>query len=84
MAELLDILVEASATYLIAQLRAGADVVQLFESWAMNIDEHEFANWVIEPNRRIAEKVRANPAPVALASAALFGFLVARITDRRP
>ncbi len=34
--------------------------------------------------QQIAEKVRANPAPVALASAALFGFLVARITDRRP
>lgn len=69
MAELLDILVEASATYLIAQLRAGADVVQLFESWAMNIDEHEFANWVIEPNRRIAEKVRA-----AIPGAPIIGF----------
>ncbi len=34
--------------------------------------------------RQIAEVVRANPAPVALGSAALFGFLVARLTDRRP
>ena len=33
-ARLLDVLVEASAAYLVAQLRAGADVVQLFESWA--------------------------------------------------
>lgn len=58
-ARLLDVLVEASANYLIAQVRAGADVVQLFESWAANIDERAFEAWVIEPNRRIVEKVRA-------------------------
>ena len=39
---LIDILVEASIAYLVAQLRAGADVVQLFESWALNLDEVSF------------------------------------------
>jgi hypothetical protein len=34
-------------------------------------------------SRQIADKVRANPAPVAIASAALFGFLVAKLADRR-
>ncbi len=58
-ARLLDILVEASAAYLIAQFEAGADVVQLFESWALNIDEHQFQTYVIAPNRRIVAKVRA-------------------------
>ena len=58
-ARLLDILVEASIAYLVAQLRAGADVVQLFESWALNIDEHQFEAYVIEPNRRIVAGVRA-------------------------
>jgi uroporphyrinogen decarboxylase len=58
MAQLLDILVEASAAYLVEQFRAGADVVQLFESWAMNIDERQFVQLVIEPNRRIVAKVR--------------------------
>ncbi|HVY52616.1 MAG TPA: uroporphyrinogen decarboxylase [Devosia sp.] len=56
---LLDILVEASIRYLVAQFRAGADVVQLFESWAMNLDEAAFRLQVIEPNRRIVAGVRA-------------------------
>jgi uroporphyrinogen decarboxylase len=57
-AQLIDILVEASIDYLAAQLQAGADVVQLFESWALNLDEVAFRNWVIEPNRRIVEGLR--------------------------
>jgi uroporphyrinogen decarboxylase len=68
-ARLLDILVEASAAYLIAQFEAGADVVQLFESWALNIDERQFAELVIAPNRRIVEKVRA-----AIPDAPVIGF----------
>jgi uroporphyrinogen decarboxylase len=69
MARLVELLVEASAAYLIAQFRAGVDVVQLFESWAMNIDERQFAELVIEPNRRIVEIVRA-----AVPDAPIIGF----------
>ncbi len=68
-ARLIDILVEASAAYLVAQLRAGADVVQLFESWALNLDEAQFAAYVIEPNRRIVEAVRRE-----IPDAAIIGF----------
>lgn len=57
-AALMDVLVEASAQYLIAQFRAGADIVQIFESWALNLDEDQFARYVIAPNRRIVERVR--------------------------
>lgn len=57
-AELLDVLIESSIRYLVAQFRAGADVVQLFESWALNLDEDAFEAQVIEPNRRIVEGVR--------------------------
>jgi uroporphyrinogen decarboxylase len=66
---LLDILVDAAVAYLIAQFRAGADVVQLFESWALNLDEAQFAAYVIEPNRRIVEAVRAS-----VPNAAFIGF----------
>jgi uroporphyrinogen decarboxylase len=68
-ARLIDILVEASAAYLLAQLRAGADVVQLFESWALNLDERQFADYVIGPNRRIVEAVRRE-----IPDAAIIGF----------
>ena len=69
MKQLLDILVEASAVYLIAQFRAGADAVQLFESWASNLDEKQFSELVIGPNRRIVDKVRA-----AIPDAPIIGF----------
>lgn len=58
-AALLDILVDTSINYLVAQLQAGADVVQLFESWALNLDDAAFTSHVIAPNRRIVDGVRA-------------------------
>lgn len=58
-AALMDVLVETSVNYLVAQFEAGADVVQLFESWALNLDDDAFAERVIEPNRRVVAGVRA-------------------------
>ncbi|MGJ8528641.1 uroporphyrinogen decarboxylase [Maritalea sp.] len=57
-AQLMDILVEASAEYLLAQFDAGADVVQIFESWALNLDETNFKNFVVDPTVRLVQKVR--------------------------
>lgn len=68
-AALMDVLVEASIAYLVAQFRAGADVVQLFESWALNLDEPAFRERVIKPNRRIVEGVRK-----AVPNAPIIGF----------
>lgn len=56
---LMDILVDASIAYLSAQFEAGADVVQLFESWALNLDEMAFEERVIGPNARIVAGLRA-------------------------
>ncbi|ODT80826.1 MAG: uroporphyrinogen decarboxylase [Pelagibacterium sp. SCN 64-44] len=55
---LMDVLVETSVDYLAAQFDAGADVVQIFESWALNLDDDAFARQVIAPNRRIVEGLR--------------------------
>jgi uroporphyrinogen decarboxylase len=56
---LIDVLVEASARYLIGQIKAGADVVKIFDSWAGVLDEDGFQRWCIRPIRSIVEKIRA-------------------------
>jgi uroporphyrinogen decarboxylase len=56
---LIDILVEASADYLVGQLKAGADVLQIFDSWAGSLPEEEFARWCIVPTKRLVERVKA-------------------------
>ncbi|MGC2854691.1 uroporphyrinogen decarboxylase [Novispirillum sp. DQ9] len=58
-AKLIDVLVEASADYLIAQAEAGAEAVQIFDSWAGVLPEAEFRRWSLEPIARIAAKVKA-------------------------
>jgi uroporphyrinogen decarboxylase len=56
---LIDLLVEATAEYLAEQARNGAEVIQLFDSWAgifaQPKDAAGFRRWVIEPTRRIVE-----------------------------
>jgi len=56
---LIDRLVDASADYLIGQLRAGADAVQIFDSWASVLGEEEFERWSVAPTAAIVGKVRA-------------------------
>lgn len=59
MSELLDILAERSADYLIRQIEAGADAVQIFDSWAGVLDESSFEACCVRPVRRMVERVRA-------------------------
>ncbi|MDZ4373090.1 MAG: uroporphyrinogen decarboxylase [Phenylobacterium sp.] len=56
---LLDVLVDATARYLVMQAHAGAQVLKLFESWADNLAEDVFQRIVVGPHRRIVEQVRA-------------------------
>jgi uroporphyrinogen decarboxylase len=58
-AVLIDVLVEASAGYLIRQLQAGADAVQIFDTWAGVLAPESFERWCIEPVQRIVDLVRA-------------------------
>ena len=58
-AALIDRLVDATIAYLVGQVAAGADVVQLFDSWAGVLPELAFRRWVIEPTRRIVAALRA-------------------------
>ncbi len=58
-AALIDQLVEISAHYLCSQIEAGANCVQIFDSWSGALSESEFEKWVIEPTRNIIKSVRA-------------------------
>lgn len=57
--ELLDLLADCVASHLIRQFEAGADAVQIFDSWASGLPEQAFAEWVIRPTERVVEAVRA-------------------------
>lgn len=57
--KLLDLLADMSAEYLIAQIDAGADAVQIFDSWAGVLGETEFEKFAIRPVKRIIDQVRA-------------------------
>jgi uroporphyrinogen decarboxylase len=56
--KIIDVLVENSIQYLLGQLKAGADCVQIFDTWAGVLPPREFQRWSIEPARRIVEGVR--------------------------
>jgi uroporphyrinogen decarboxylase len=56
---LLDILGDCVAFHLIRQLDAGADAVQIFDSWASGLPPVLFDRVVIRPTRKIVQAVRA-------------------------
>lgn len=63
---LIDLLTEATGAYLAAQIEAGVEAVQIFDSWAGGLPEPAFRRWCVEPARRIvlALKARFPEVPV--------------------
>ncbi len=61
---LIDKIVDASAEYLVHQLDAGAECVQIFDTWAGGLSLHDFERWCVHPTRRLVERVRQSH-PVA-------------------
>ncbi|RWC41347.1 uroporphyrinogen decarboxylase [Mesorhizobium sp.] len=57
--QLLNVLVDHSAAYLIRQIEAGADVVQVFDSWSGVLDEVSFEAFCVRPMAEIVRQVRA-------------------------
>jgi uroporphyrinogen decarboxylase len=56
---LIDLLASVTAAHLIAQVRAGADTVQIFDTWAGVLPEVPFQDVVIRPTQAIVARVRA-------------------------
>ena len=65
-AAIIDAIVDLTIEYLSAQITAGVEAVQLFDSWAGSLSPAQFERWVIEPNARIvgALKQRHPDTPI--------------------
>ncbi|MDE8651771.1 uroporphyrinogen decarboxylase [Novosphingobium album (ex Liu et al. 2023)] len=56
---IIDAIVAVTVEYLCGQIAAGAEAVQLFDSWAGSLAPAEFERWVIAPNAAIVTALKA-------------------------
>jgi uroporphyrinogen decarboxylase len=56
--QMIDLIAEISIDHLVAQIDAGADTVQIFDSWAGVLPLEEFRTWCIVPVKRMVAKLR--------------------------
>lgn len=54
----MDIVIEASAQYLLMQAQSGAQVLKIFESWAEGFPDPYFDQLVTQPHIRLIQRVR--------------------------
>lgn len=57
---IIDAIVGVTVEYLIGQIQAGAEAVQLFDSWSGSLAPSEFERWVIAPNAAIVSQLKAH------------------------
>lgn len=56
---IIDAIVGVTVEYLAGQIEAGAEAVQLFDSWAGSLAPAQYERWVIAPNAAIAAQIKA-------------------------
>jgi uroporphyrinogen decarboxylase len=57
--KLIDLVTEATIRYLDFQVKAGAEVLQLFDTWAAMMADDPFERWVIKPTAKIVKAMKA-------------------------
>lgn len=75
--QLLDHLADSMATYLRAQVDAGAQALQLFDSWAGALSPHDYAARAMPHTRRLLEALRETGVPIIHFGTCTAGFLEA-------
>ncbi|MDY0029672.1 MAG: uroporphyrinogen decarboxylase [Pseudobdellovibrionaceae bacterium] len=55
---LIDLLTRLVSEYLVNQISRGANVVQIFDSWAGVLPPDQFRKWVIEPTKKIVTHIK--------------------------
>ncbi|MES2121317.1 MAG: uroporphyrinogen decarboxylase [Chlamydiota bacterium] len=63
---LLQMITDASIEYLLAQVRAGADVLQIFDSWASVLEGEEFEEYSLHYLQQMVDALRGTGVPVIL------------------
>lgn len=64
--KLIDTLVDSSIEYLSRQVEAGAEVVQIFDTWAGALPDEQMEKWVVEPTRRMVSEINRRHPEVPL------------------
>ena len=62
--QIIDKLHEYLCVHIDNQIKAGADVIQIFDSWAGLIPEQDLVNYCINPNLRLVDFCKENNIPV--------------------
>jgi len=65
-AVLVDRLADASADYLARQVEAGAEAVQIFDSWAGVLPAAELERWCVAPLKRLVARLQAQAPEVPI------------------
>lgn len=80
---LMGILTESTVEYLSQQIEAGADAVQLFDSWAGVLPQQEFVKWVMVPAQKIVGALKAkHPDVPVIAFARGAGVMLENYADK--
>jgi len=56
--ELINAIIDKTVEYLLGQINAGVEALQLFDSWAGSLSPAQFEKWVIAPNAEIISRLK--------------------------
>ncbi len=63
---LIDLLVDSTTDYLVAQIEAGAECIQIFDSWAGVLPEIALCRWSLAPIAEMARRIREKHSDVPI------------------
>ncbi len=63
---LIELLVDATSAYLIQQIKAGAEILQIFDSWAGVLSPAALERWALQPTAEIVRRVKAKHPDVPI------------------
>ena len=64
--KLLELVTEFSILYLKEQIRNGVDIVKVFDSWAGILDEEDYKDFIIAPNKKINKEIKKSYPKIPL------------------